>query len=203
MLSTLLVHGDLVWKGCLGAFVAAVFLVVARVRRSRAERWARNLPAALDLHSDRVVRGVLGGGSARSLSCDDAHRDLRDRELWIATPDGRVPLVGPIHVLAGSTATVARGRMPAGTPSELRSADFTGVIALHGVSAGDEVIAHGTLERRPGVADYRSDATTFALIGEPITLCARAPAVAVPRLAAVSIALILATSLSVGYIAER
>ena len=182
VLPTLLVHGDLVWKGCLVAFVALVFFVVARVRRSRARRWARSVPVALDLHSDRVVRGVLGGGTARSRVEGDAHQDLRDPELWIVTPEGRVPLVGAIHVLAGTTTTVAHG---------------------HSVTSGDEVIARGTLERRPGVADYRSDATTFALVGAPITLCARAPAVVVPRLAAVSIALILATSLSIGYIAER
>jgi hypothetical protein len=205
VLPTLLVHGDLVWKGCLVLLIAAVFLVVARVRRSRARRWARNVPAVLDLHSDRVVRGVLGGGAARSLCSDDEHRDLRDQELWIATPDGRIPLVGAIHVLAGTATTVARGRVPAETPRVLRRPDqsFTGVIALHRVSAGDEVIAHGTLERRPGVADYRSDGTTFTLVGAPIAICARTPAAALPRLAAVSIALIFATSLSIGYIAER
>lgn len=203
-MQTLLVHGDLVWKGGLIAFVALVFLVVARVRRARARRWASNLPAALDLHTDRIVRGVLGGGAARSLAIGDDHHDLRDDELWISTPEGRVPLVGPIHVLAGSTSSVARDRLPAGTPNALglRAHDLAGAIALHGVAAGDEVIARGTLERRPGVADYRTDPTTFALAG-PITICARVPAVAVPPLARVSIALILASSLSLGYIAER
>ncbi|MEP6860267.1 MAG: hypothetical protein ABJE66_06595 [Deltaproteobacteria bacterium] len=182
MLPALLVHGDLVWKGCLVAFVALVFLVVARVRRSRARGWARSVSAALDLHSDRVVRGTLGGGTARSRSTGDDHHDHRDADLWIATPDGRIPLVGSIRVLAGTATTAEEG---------------------HVVGIGDEVIAHGALERRPGVADYRSDATTFALVGAPITLSARTPAVVVPRLAAVSIALIAATSLSIGYIAER
>src|SRR6185312_14406783 len=163
-------------------FVVLVLFVVARVRRSRARRWARSVPAALDLHSERVVRGVLGGGSARSFGDGDAPRNERDRDLWITTPDGRIPLVGPIHVLAGTMTTLARG---------------------HGVTTGDEVIAHGSLERHPGVADYRSDATTFSLAGSPITLCARTPAVVVPRLTAMSFALILATSLSIGYIAER
>ena len=182
---TLLVHGDLVWKSGLGAFVALVFWVVARVRRGRARRWAANLPSALDLHSDRVVRGVLGGGAARSLTRGDEHEDHRDPELWISTPDGRIPLAGPIHVLAGSTATAKR--------------EFV----LHGLAAGDQVIAHGTLERRAGTADYRSDPTTFVLTGAPITMCARTPAIAVPRLKVTSIALILATSVSLGYIAER
>lgn len=182
VLPTLLVHGDLVWKGCLVAFVALVFFIVARVRRSRARRWARSVPVALDLHSERVVRGVLGGGTARSRADGDDHHDVRDPELWITTPEGRIPLVGKIHVLAGTTITAVHG---------------------HAVTTGDEVIAHGTLERRPGVSDYRSDSTTFELVGAPITLCARTPAVVVPRLGAVSIALICATSLSLGYIAER
>lgn len=184
-MQTLLVHGDLVWKGCLVAFVVLVFVVIARVRRARARRWATNLPAALDLHSDGVVRGTLGGGTARSLATGDDHRDQRDAELWITTPEGRIPLVGTIHVLAGSISTVERGGV------------------RHQIATGDEVIARGVLERRAGAADYRSDPTTFALTGDPITICARAPAIVVPRLKVTALALILATSASLGYIVER
>ena len=130
VLPTLLVHGDLVWIGCLAAFVALVFFVVARVRRSRARRWARNLPAALDLHSDRVVRGTLGGGD-RSITLRAATTTATSAtpSYGSSRPTAAIPLVGSSASLAGTQRADARATATA-------------------VAAGDEVIAHGTLERR-------------------------------------------------------
>ncbi|MEO8551883.1 MAG: hypothetical protein ABI678_18030 [Kofleriaceae bacterium] len=156
-----LLHGALLWKLAVVGAVLVVFGIVAIVRRLDARHWTRATVRSFDIPTDeRVIRGVLGGGGATS----NGETHTRAAELWIDTAEGRFVLAGAIRVLAGSR---ARGRFVA-------------------VSAGDKVIAHGTITRAPGpAAHYREDSTTFALTADgaaPILVAAQRPAVGVTPL---------------------
>ena len=186
--SLLLFHGSVVWVAVLAAFLTVVFVAIERIRRARARRWVRGEASSLDLPtSDRVIRGVLEGGGASTTTARGDARHERAPELWVVTPDGRIPLVGDLHVIAGST----------------MQADHTG--SRCEILPGDEVIVHGTLERAAlrDELDYRSDPTAFALRGAPLLVTAKHPVSAVARLSLRAIVLVAVGTGLFGYEVEH
>lgn len=186
--SFFLLHGTIVWVSALAAFVITVFVAIDRVRRARARRWVRGEASSLDLPtSDRVIRGILEGGDASTTTRRGEAVHARTADLSIVTADGQIPLVGELHIVAGSTMIAER----AATRCELR--------------AGDEVVVHGTLERTAtrDELDYRANPTTFALRGAPLLAAAKNPASAVARLSLRAMVLIALATTTFGYEVEH
>lgn len=184
------VHGAVIWKLSLVALTGAVLALVALVRRYNMRRAAAAKLADLERRSDpRLVRGTLGGGEVATVIAalrggGATTVELRPDALWIETVEGHVTLDGAVHVVVGSHAAVARGRVPAGTPEGVArkvALDVPlDVAVLARLSPGDAVIALGRLETVAGrdETDNRTNAEARVLRpidDAPITLIAQRP----------------------------
>ncbi|HEX7704251.1 MAG TPA: hypothetical protein VF403_26090, partial [Kofleriaceae bacterium] len=216
----LVVHSDGLWKVLLVAFVAVVIAATLLLRKLGARNRARIATRVLDRDpGEGIVRGTLGGGTIATLTLatampnDDATLRHRDAELWIETPDGRVPLVGDIQALSGSRASAARNGVPLRTPAPLRSNPFAHaprlrdrkitIATLVELAPGDQVVARGALVRAAGTeaTDYRENATAVSLqaTDTPIQVAALQPRSAVARPSVIVFALLAGVSGFIGY----
>jgi hypothetical protein len=141
------------------AAIAVVPLAVARVlryrrdkARARDDRFPFTVGATALAESSVVVRGVLRGGSAETVTKRGGDpRHVRSERLTLEHEGAPVELVGPIHVVRGSRASDGwrRGRR-------------------YSVGEGDVVFARGVGKRVTSL--YREQG--WALEGEPLQLCA-------------------------------
>jgi len=131
--------------------------------------------------------------NARTWAEDTAvnpHSDRRAERLLVATPDGRVPLVGPVTVGVGSrelwpaadialTEDAVAERVQADADFDPRT--FDGFAVFRSLREGDEVLARGRLVRRlkqgGGGGTYREQAASWELHadGEAIELSSIKP----------------------------
>ena len=214
----LVVHGDGLWKVLLVGLVALALVATLLIRKLVARVLARVATRQLDLdRGEGVIRGTLGGGSIATLAItainwsNDGVFNHRGGELWIETPDGRIPLVGDIQVISGSRASAARNGVPKRTPPELRTNPsahrprlrdrMVATSVLLQLAPGDRVVARGTLVREPSAqaTDYRESATTLSLHA-PIQIAAVKPRGAGARPSLVALALL---SVAVGFIGYK
>jgi hypothetical protein len=215
----LLLHGDGLWKVLLVAFIAIVIAVTLLLRKRGARKRAVLATRTLDRDpSEGIVRGTLGGGRIATLAITTATSSEetlrhRDGELWIETPEGRVPLVGEIQVLSGSRASAARNGVPKRTPESLRDNQLVHpprlrarkitIATLVELVPGDQVVARGALVREAGTeaTDYRENATTVSLhaTDTPIQVVAQQPRSAMVRPSLIAFALLAGAFGFVGY----
>lgn len=193
-------HGDLVWKVlavlAAGASIAWVRRTQARGERRATERElaARAAATTAPVEGVATVRGMLRGGSARSVSLlhlrgRRPYYDERAAELWVECAGERVTLIGPVRVVRGTRLVSTRDRR-SGLADGERSVRSSPI--LHRLTAmtasvrdGDAVFVTARLAARPAAdaMGYREAATAWTAVphGAAIEVVAAQPAVrAVP-----------------------
>ncbi len=161
-----LVHGGWLWMTVVAGVMVGVLGILKAVRASRARRaWRAKLAASASFGPD-LVHGVLRGADDLAVASplattleaepDDvtvprAVVNLRASEVVLVAEDGRqIELCGALHVLAGASATSARGGVPAQLTEEELAQARDQVSWLHRAGAQRRRVHHATLWRLRG-----------------------------------------------------
>ena len=174
----LVVHGAWLWKAVIVVSAIAGAFAWQALRHWRARRAARRLvataPATVTTmrEGEVVLRGTLRLHVKEKLGTEHLlrrgnpgpeHIADRDEVISIEQGDESVVLGGPVVVVSGTSARSSRRRVRWSIVNTLRD--------------GDQVEAHGvgSLVAHPGGSDYRTNASSWELHGDPIRLYAVKP----------------------------